>query len=288
MEILTNGWADYELLDCGGGMKVERFGAFVLARPAPQALWKPSRPIAEWDPWAIYRRSSSGGGQWDVIRTLPDEWPIRWNQLTFNLKPTGFGHIGIFPEQQPFWEWIDHQVRAIPGQANVLNLFAYTGGSTLAALGAGAKVCHVDGSKGVVTWANRNASVSGFSDRPIRWIVDDALKFVQREARRGVQYHGIVLDPPSFGRGPKGQVWKIETHLPELFDAFRNILSPEHAFFLVTCHSANVSAPGLRNMIRILDSDSKSPIETGDILLNHSNSSLRLPAGVFARWVRSR
>lgn len=288
MEILSNGWADYELLDSGGGMKVERFGQYILARPAPQALWKLAKPIAEWNPAAIYRRSTTGGGKWDISGTLPEEWQISWHKTQFIIKPTGFGHLGIFPEQQPFWEWITQRLRKIPGQANILNLFAYTGGSTLAALTAGAKVCHVDGSKGVVTWANRNLALNGMTEAPVRWIVDDALKFVQREIKRGVRYNGIILDPPSFGRGPKGQVWKIETHLPALFEAFQDLLDDTHAFFLITCHSANVSAPGLRNMISSMDSKDTSPIETGDILLNHTNPSLRLPAGIYARWVRSR
>ncbi len=199
------------------------------------------------------------------------------------VKPTGFGHLGIFPEQAPCWDWITERVRDSGSDTSVLNLFAYTGGATLAAAAAGAAVCHVDGSKGAIAWGRQNADLNNMTDCPIRWIADDVTKFVYREVRRGKLYNGIILDPPSFGRGPKGQVWKIEQHLAPLLDALNQILDPTNAFVLITCHSQHVSPICLKNLLTPLANQRKASIESGEIVISHCKDGWGLPAGFFAR-----
>jgi 23S rRNA (cytosine1962-C5)-methyltransferase len=283
-DIESNPWTDYELLDSGGGNRLERVGNFIISRPAPAALWPVSETPHTWESaQAVYHRSSSGGGNWDS-KGLPQEWTIRWENLRFIIKPTGFGHIGLFPEQQPLWRWIMEIVRGQKTPPNVLNLFAYTGSITLAALAAGARVCHVDGSRGVVTWAHENAKLNGFADKPVRWIVDDVLQFAQREIRRGSRYQGIILDPPSFGRGPKGQVWKIERDITPLFETLKNLLSDDASFFLFTCHSSNVSVPGTKNLLANLFQNRGGSIETGNIVIAPKADGPVLPSGIFGRW----
>ena len=207
---IADGWKDYELLDCSSGEKLERWGKYTLVRPDPQAIWQTERLHPGWrKPDARYRRSETGGGAWSR-HSLPPSWEIRYRELTFKVKPMSFKHTGIFPEQAANWDWAMEKIRTAGRPIRVLNLFAYTGAATVAALAAGASVCHVDAAKGMVAWAKENAAASGVADRPVRWIVDDCAKFVEREIRRGKRYDAIIMDPPSYGRGPDGEVWKLE------------------------------------------------------------------------------
>ena len=210
---VSDKWRDFELIDCSRGEKLERWGNYTLVRPDPQAIWDTPRRDGRWrDCDGKYTRSESGGGAWDK-RRLPASWQIRYGELTFNIKPRNFKHTGIFPEQAANWDYIMHKIRSAGREISVLNLFAYTGAATVAALAAGASVCHVDAAKGMVAWAKENAAASGVADRPVRWIVDDCAKFVEREIRRGRRYDAIIMDPPSYGRGPGGEVWKLEESL---------------------------------------------------------------------------
>ena len=210
---VSDGWKDYELLDCGGGERLERWGKFTLVRPDPQAIWRPEGRHPGWNRYdARYQRSSTGGGRW-VKKALPERWTLGYKELTFNIKPMNFKHTGLFPEQAANWDFAMERIRSAGRPVNVLNLFAYTGGATVACAAAGASVCHVDAAKGMVSWARENAASSGLTDAPIRWIVDDCGKFVEREIRRGRTYDAIIMDPPSYGRGPTGEVWKLEESL---------------------------------------------------------------------------
>jgi 23S rRNA (cytosine1962-C5)-methyltransferase len=285
MSIITvSAWNDYELLDSGNGRKLERFGDVILSRPAPQALWPESADAKLWGKAAgIYHRSNTGGGKWEFVKKLSEFWPIRWNDMSILVKPTGFGHLGVFPEQSVFWEWIYRKVQESNIEMNVLNLFAYTGYSTLSASKAGARVTHVDGAKSAVTWARENAERNGLHKRPIRWIPDDVSKFVSREARRGVKYDAVIMDPPTFGRGPKGEVWKIEQHLLPLLETFKQIMSDRFRFFLFTCHSQYISPPGINNLMKRLFSEYPcvASIQSGDIVIQSSQPDTSLPAGVY-------
>ncbi|MBN1880260.1 class I SAM-dependent methyltransferase [bacterium] len=284
-QITTRTWKDYELLDTGNGRKLERFGSILLSRPAPQALWPPMSGPDIWSQsQGIYHRSNTGGGQWEFPGHIPESWIIRWNNLEIQVKPTGFGHLGVFPEQAFFWNWIADQVRKTPFQMNILNLFAYTGYSTLAAAEAGAKVTHVDGAKSAVTWAGENAERNGLKSKPIRWIADDVTKFVGREVRRGVKYDAIIMDPPSFGRGPKGEVWKIEQDLLPLLGSFRDVMSDRFRFFLFTCHSQHVSPPGVVNLMDALLRNLPTVhchLDSGDIVIESKHPGTSLPSGVY-------
>ncbi len=276
----------YELLDSGDQAKLERFGEYVLSRPAPQAIWSrrlPSRLWSEAD--ATYTRSPSGGGSWHHRRPLPQSWMLELGGLSLKIKPTDFGHLGVFPEQQPHWGWITRMIRESPGPVNVLNLFAYTGGSTLAAAAAGASVCHLDSSRGVVAWARDNAVLSHLVDCPVRWIVDDVTKFVRREDRRGRRYDAIILDPPSFGRGPKGEVWKIERELPVLLRACRTLLSDRPLFVLLSCHSPGFTPLVLRNLLAEMMTGTGRRFDAAEMALAESDGERSLPSGSFARWV---
>ncbi len=281
-------WTDYELIDSGGARRLERFGIYILDRPAPQALWPRSQPDSVWKrAHAVYHRSSSGGGNWQMIQTIPESWSIQWEKLTLRIKPTGFGHVGIFPEQADHWKWIMDQASMAKTPIRILNLFAYTGVASLAAAQVGSQVCHVDGSRGVVTWGNENAALSDLAKAPIRWIVDDVIQFANREVRRGVTYHGIILDPPSFGRGPKGQVWKLEKQLPVLLDLFRNLLDKHPCFLLFTCHSQHISATGLENLLIPIFQHQPGVMESGDCVIRPRRGGVGLPSGIFARWRRT-
>ena len=238
---IADNWKDYAVLDCGGGEKVERWGNQVLVRPDPQAIWPRAEGCRAWDkPNAIYHRSNAGGGKWE-IRKLPEQWAIHYGELTFQLKPMSFKHTGLFPEQAANWDFIDRMIRNAGRPINVLNLFAYTGGATLAAANAGASVCHVDASKGMVQWARENAASSGLADRPIRWIVDDCKKFVQREIRRGRKYDAIIMDPPSYGRGPSGETWKIEEDVADFVELTMGVLSDKPLFVLISSYSTGLA-----------------------------------------------
>ncbi len=240
---LSDKWVDYELLDCSDGERLERWGNVTLIRPDPQIIWNESRNAPEWGKAnARYIRSSSGGGYWEYQKKLPEEWQISYGNLRFKVKPTGFKHTGLFPEQAVNWDYCSELIKGAKRPVNVLNLFAYTGGATLACAAAGASVCHCDAVKGMVDWARSNAALSGLSEKPIRWIVDDANKFIKREIRRGVKYDGIILDPPSYGRGTNGEMWKLEDSIYSLMCDITQLLSDEPLFVLLNSYTTGLSA----------------------------------------------
>ncbi|GJL77340.1 MAG: SAM-dependent methyltransferase [Nitrospinaceae bacterium] len=284
---------DYRLLDSGEFQKLERFGPHRFIRPAPQAIWPKTLKKQEWSQAEgeyQYFKGKESGGEWKFFRKLPlDGWIIKFKELSFKVSPTGFGHIGMFPEQALNWLWIEEQIRASDKKdINVLNIFGYTGASTLAAASAGASVTHVDASKASVTWARNNLELSGLGDRPVRWIVDDAIKFLIREHKRGKRYDGIIMDPPTFGRGPKGEVWKIENQLSELMTHCRRVLSDHPLFVLLTTHSPGFSALTLKNMVIKFIADPGSGIfETDEMYIHDTGSGLHLPNGFFSRWRNS-
>lgn len=274
----------YQLLDSGRESKLERVGPYLLVRPSPQAVWSPDLPEKEWsNADAIYIRSSTGGGSWDFRKRLPERWEIEYRGLKFIIKPTGFGHMGIFPEHGDSWDWIEERIEEAGRPVNVLNMFAYTGGATLAAARAGANSCHLDASKGVVDWARENAVLSGLSDRPIRWIVDDVVKFVQKEIRRGKTYDAIILDPPSFGRGAKGEVWKIEDDLLRLLYDCKQILSENPLFILLSCHSPGFTPLVLQNLLAEMMKSRSGTLSCGEMVIREETGRL-LPSGAYARW----
>jgi len=256
-----------------------------LQRPALQAIWSPHRTSSDWEAAdATFIRSSSGGGRWQYGHSLPDSFVLPVGSIKLKIKLTDFGHLGFFPEQQENWLWIAGQIRDAGRPINVLNLFAYTGGSTLAAAGAGAAVCHLDSAKGVVAWARENAALSGLAGRPVRWIVEDVLKFVRRERRRKRRYDAIILDPPSFGRGSKGEVWKIERDLPVLLHDCRSLLSDRPLFVLLTGHSPGLTPLVLHNLLADMLAGHPGHIAMGEMTLTESGSGRRFPNGSYARW----
>ncbi len=238
----ANQWKDYELIDATGGNRLERWGSTLLVRPDPQVVWK-NEPVS--DLWnkadAVYHRSVKGGGEWEYRRRLPQKWQIGWNDLKLVVSPTGFKHTGVFPEQAVNWAWYQEKIKAAGRPIRVLNLFGYTGGATLACARAGASVCHVDASKGIVAWARENAAASSMADRPIRWIVDDCAKFVAREIRRGSVYDGLIMDPPSYGRGPGGEIWKLEDNIYDLISLCAGVLSEKPLFVAVNSYTTGLS-----------------------------------------------
>ena len=235
-------WEDYELIDATAGNRLERWGQAVLVRPDPQVVWKTPAADPRWQKAdGVYHRSSQGGGRWEMRRRLPEKWTIRWRELTLVVSPTGFKHTGVFPEQAVNWAWYQQKIAAAHRPVRVLNLFGYTGGATLACAAAGASVCHVDASKGIVAWARENAAASSLADRPIRWIVDDCAKFVAREQRRGSFYDAIILDPPSYGRGPGGEVWKLEDNIYDLLTLCAGVLSDRPLFVAVNSYTTGLS-----------------------------------------------
>lgn len=278
---------DYELLDSGRGGKLERFGDWVVVRPSPQALWAPALGPEVWDAaHAVYFRSDKGGGHWEPADALPESWECTVGAQRFLIKPTGFGHMGVFAEQAPFWDWIAAQ--SAPG-SEVLNLFAYTGGSTLAAARGGANVTHCDAAKGVVQWASDNAPLNDLQDASIRWIIEDAQKYLAREARRGKRYHGVILDPPSFGRGPKGQVFKLEEQVDELLDQCVAVLDDDFAFVLFSAHTPGIGSVALRNLLEMaLRRRFDSAIDVGRF--GHGemwiDGARPLPSGTWSAWAR--
>jgi 23S rRNA (cytosine1962-C5)-methyltransferase len=277
---------DYELIDSGDGRKLERFGEVTLVRPAGQAAWQPSLPEEAW------QNISAGfdrkeGNRWHNRHNLPDEWTIQVEGITFKLSSTDFGHLGIFPEQRVMWNWIRETAQKHTDQGKsvrVLNLFAYSGGSTLAAAQGGAEVCHLDASKGMVDWARENTALNNLSNAPIRWIVDDAIGFLRREIKRGQRYDGIILDPPSFGRGKKGEVFKIQTHLPTLLDLCCDLLSDNPLFLLLSCHTSEYSPIILKNLLEQRLKKFKGTVDCGEMLLTGKSGVMPLPNGTFARW----
>lgn len=280
--------SQYELLDIGSGRKLERFGLYVLDRPAPAAadegfahpeLWSDISARFETD---ARQKSGPARGQWTTPRDLPAAWTIRHGVLAMEIKPTEFGHLGLFPEQATCWDWIDRQLRGT-ASAQVLNLFAYTGGSTLAGAAAGAAVTHVDAAENTVAWARRNASLSGLAEAPVRWIVDDVMKFARRELRRGRHYDAVILDPPSYGHGAGGETWQIDEHLPELLSICRELTAPQARFVLLTCHAPAYDAARLGECLATAGfGERPAKIETGDLWLSAADGR-RLHSGVFAR-----
>jgi len=285
MQIATD-WNDYELIDAGDGEKLERWGPFVLRRPDPQAIWPKTLGPADWNRAdARYLRSSSGGGHWEFRRPLPERWTIAYGSLSFYIRPTGFKHTGLFPEQAVNWNWLRERLERAGRPIRALNLFAYTGGATLACAAAGAEVCHVDAAKGIVQWAKENLQLSGLGNRPVRFLVDDALKFVQREKRRGRTYDVIVLDPPSYGRGPGGEVWKLEDDLYRFLEACAGLLSDRPLLVLLNSYTTGLSPAVLGNLLALtFGKGGRGRITTDEIGLPVGSTGLVLPAGAFGRW----
>ena len=279
---------DYQLLDSGNTQKLEQLGPYLIVRPAPQAIWSPRLPQAAWQRAdARYERDSSGGGNWQFRSTFKREFDVIYSNLSLKIKLTDFGHLGLFPEQAANWDWIRNLIRRRLQQTNnrnmhVLNLFGYTGGSSLAASQAGAHVVHVDAAKGVVDWARRNAEISRLHERPIRWLVDDALKFVKREARRSNRYQGIILDPPSFGRGPKGEVFKIEDDLLPLLDECRALLAKDALFILYSGHTPGFTPLVMYNQLAMI-APKGGQLEHGEMVIIDQQGR-PLPSGTYARW----
>ena len=286
---IANDWIDYTVLDCGGGEKLERWGDQVLVRPDPQAIWKRAEEDRVWNRAnAVYHRSNAGGGKWE-IRKLPAQWTISYKELTFNLKPMSFKHTGLFPEQAANWDFIMESIRKAGRPIRVLNLFAYTGGATLAAAAAGAEVCHVDASKGMTQWARENAASSGLADRPIRWIVDDCKKFVQRELRRGRKYDAIIMDPPSYGRGPSGETWKIEEDVADFIELTMGLLSDDPLFVLVSSYSTGLAPSVMRYLLGItVGRAHEGYIDAQELGLPVRSTDLVLPCGSSARFIAKR
>jgi 23S rRNA (cytosine1962-C5)-methyltransferase len=283
---IAKDWTDYELIDTGGGEKLERWGNIVLRRPDPQIIWPLTEQTERWRRAdAHYHRSASGGGHWEVARPLPERWTIGYGGLSFYIKPTGFKHTGLFPEQAVNWRWMIGKIGEAGRPVKVLNLFAYTGGATLACASAGAEVCHVDAAKGVVQWAKENLHLSGLGSRPVRFITDDVFKFVNREQRRGNRYDAIVMDPPSYGRGPNGELWKLENDLYAFIEKCAEILSPQPLFFVVNSYTTGLSATVLRNILTmILKKRFGGKITADEIGLPVTASGLTLPCGIVGRW----
>ena len=286
--LIADKWIDYELIDTGNGEKLERWGKFILRRPDPQVIWPGMSDEKVWEEAdAHYHRSQSGGGRWEYRKKLPQRWTIKYGDLLFYIEPTGFKHTGLFPEQAVNWEWMINKIKSAPKPVRVLNLFAYTGGATVACAYAGAEVCHVDAAKGMVTRAKENIALSGLGDRVVRFITDDVVKFVRREKRRGKMYDGIIMDPPSYGRGPKGELWKIEDELYGLVEACIEILSPEPLFFLINSYTTGL-APSVLTNILFLSMTKKfgGHAYSDEIGLPIAKSGLVLPCGSSGRWER--
>ena len=287
--ILANSWEDYEILDMADGMKLERWKNIILIRPDPQIIWKEKTHPELWEKAdATYIRSNKGGGGWKFNKKLPNNWDIKYKNLTFNIKPMGFKHTGIFPEQAVNWDFMIEKIKNAGRPINVLNLFAYTGGASVACLSAGAKVVHVDSSRGMVTWAKENVTSSGLQDRPIRFLIDDVGKFVAREIRRGNTYDAIIMDPPSYGRGTNGEVWQFEESISKLVCECMKILSDKPLFFLINSYTTGISSQVLENILKIESSKSnklqKGKFSNGEIGLPMKNSDLILPCGIYSRW----
>ena len=291
LKIAAN-WKDYSCLDAGGGEKLEQWKGITLRRPDPQAIWPCDTSIGEWkNADGYYHRSSRGGGHWEFSRKLPEYWTVSYGALTFKVSPTGFKHTGLFPEQAVNWDWMSSLISCHKEEElRILNLFAYTGGATMACSAAGAaEVVHVDAAKGMVQWAKENRDLCGLQDHKIRFIVDDCLKFVEREKRRGHTYHGILMDPPSYGRGPGGVMWKFEKEITGLIKACTDILDDNALFFLINSYTTGFSAGVLENILKtmVLPEHPEGKIETGEVALPIANRDLILPCGIYGRWERT-
>ena len=283
---IANNWNDYKILDMADGQKLEKWGDVILARPDPQIIWKEKTYPKKWKNInATYHRSKTGGGTWEYKKKMPNQWQIKYKELTFNIKPMGFKHTGLFPEQAVNWDWMMDKIKKANRDIKVLNLFAYTGGATVACAAAGASVCHVDSSKGMVTWAKENIASSGLAERPVRYIVDDVVKFVNREIRRGNKYDAIIMDPPSYGRGANGEVWQFEDNIYDLVELCTKVLSDKPLFFLINSYTTGISSKVLENILNLTVSKNyKGKVSSGEVGLPMENSNLVLPCGIFGRW----
>lgn len=279
---------DYELIDADNGERLERWGDIILIRPDPQIIWNEGHRDERWKyAHAVYHRSNSGGGYWETLKKVPDVWSIKYNDLTFRLKPMGFKHTGLFPEQAVNWSLAQKLIKEANREISVLNLFAYTGGATIACLNAGAKVTHVDASKGMVSWAKENAVASGLADRPVRWLVDDCMKFVKREIRRGNKYDAIIMDPPSYGRGPNGEVWKLEQQLSELLADVGKIFSDDPLFFFLNSYTGGLSPTILNYMVKsCIAPKNTGTIFTEEIGIKVTKRDVILPCGNTTIWMK--
>lgn len=282
---IADHWKDYEVIDTSCGEKLERWGRYILLRPDPQVIWKTEKTVPEWNRLnGHYHRSSKGGGEWEFFK-LPEEWTISYRELNFRLKPFSFKHTGLFPEQAVNWDWCSERIREAGRPVKVLNLFAYTGGATLAAASAGASVTHVDASKGMVTWAKENAAASHLENAPVRWLVDDCVKFVERVIRRGNKYDGIIMDPPSYGRGPKGEIWKIEESIYPFVELAAQLLSDDALFFLINSYTTGLQPAVLSYMLSaVIRKKRGGEVQSSEIGLPVSSNGLVLPCGATGRW----
>ena len=282
---IADHWKDYEVIDTSCGEKLERWGRYILLRPDPQVIWKTEKTVPEWNRLnGHYHRSSKGGGEWEFFK-LPEEWTISYRELNFRLKPFSFKHTGLFPEQAVNWDWCSERIREAGRPVKVLNLFAYTGGATLAAASAGAGVTHVDASKGMVTWAKENAAASHLENAPVRWLVDDCVKFVEREIRRGNKYDRIIMDPPSYGRGPKGEIWKIEESIYPFVELAAQLLSDDALFFLINSYTTGLQPAVLSYMLNaVIQKKRGGEVQSSEIGLPVSSNGLVLPCGATGRW----
>jgi 23S rRNA (cytosine1962-C5)-methyltransferase len=287
--LVADRWRDYKLVDCGDGMKQERWGGYTLVRPDPQVLWPrqgmaPGAPWKDWD--GFYHRSETGGGRWEFRREVPEHWEIRYAALglIFKIRPTSFKHTGLFPEQAVNWDWIHAAIKGSGREVSVLNLFGYTGAATCAAAAAGASVCHVDAAEGMVKWCKENAALSGLSEKPIRFIADDCLKFVRREVKRGRRYDAIIMDPPTYGRGSTGELWKLEDHLWDLLQECRQLLTDRPLFFLINAYTARLSPTVVANLLVQLLDGLPGDISAGEVGLPVERDGKVLPCGIYGRW----
>lgn len=283
---LANNWNDYKILDMADGQKLEKWGDVVLSRPDPQIVWKQKSYPKKWDNInAVYNRSKTGGGSWEYRKQMPSQWQIKYKDLTFNIKPMGFKHTGLFPEQAVNWDWMTDKIKNAKREIKVLNLFAYTGGATVACLAAGASVCHVDSSKGMVSWAKENVMSSKLEQKPVRYIIDDVVKFVNREIRRGNKYDAIIMDPPSYGRGANGEVWQFEDNIYDLVELCTEVLSDKPLFFLINSYTTGISSTVLENILNLtVNRFRKGIVSSGEIGLPMEESNLTLPCGIYGRW----
>lgn len=286
---LADGWKEYRLLDASDGERLEAWGDITLIRPDPQVIWKTQRRHPDWQgAHARYLRSDSGGGRWEYAKKFPEQWQIGYKGLRFHVRPTGFKHTGLFPEQAVNWDLCAELIRAASRPVNVLNLFAYTGGATLACLSAGAGVCHVDAARGMVDWGKANAKLSALSDKPVRWIVDDCAKFVARELRRGNKYDGIIMDPPSYGRGPTGELWKLEDSIFDLVSSCAQLLSDDPLFFLINSYTTGLSPSVMAYLLHTTVGEKhRGAIISEEIGLPVEASGMALPCGSTAIWRQS-
>lgn len=282
----TTGWADYALLDSGGGRKLERYGPYTVVRPEPQAMWTPRLPDSAWEKAdAVFNPSDEeDAGNWRFKGKPQDSWPMTWGEAKFHARFTAFRHLAFFPEQAANWAWLDERLRATPGQPRVLNLFGYTGVASLVCAAAGAHVTHVDASKKAIGWARENAALSGLEDKPIRWICEDARRYVQREVRRGSRYDGIILDPPKYGRGPDGEVWRLFENLPELAALCTELLSENASFLLLNAYAERISGAALSSLLASNLQDRGGGIDWGELTLVEDKQDRQIGMSFYSRW----